>query len=306
MRLLAGGAVVAFKVIEGGGPRPPSDFDVVLAKQALRTLVIELLRAIARGNDPQDRVTIQVIEFYRHLAKPGIDIDPVVQTVLKDLNSILTTAEMSTRASDDPDREIEHIILSSFQVAAEQFCLDDAAEGRASQRMRRLENRIEARLRGREKRSRAHGGSFVKEFLERNFRPSKSTPLDSAVRGRRQAGYDVDAYERLQKGEIGYLDLPPGKYPNGVRVYADGEWEDLVRKSPLTKLERAALGTYVKAKGTIGYVKGAGAATNDRLIARGFIMVVQEREAGRASYYGITPAGEAEWLRIVEQDRQKE
>jgi hypothetical protein len=111
--------------------------------------------------------------------------------------------------------------------------------------------------------------------------------------------YDADAYERWLIHEITFAELPPGNYPNGLRVYADGEWEDLVRKSPLTKLERAALGAYARAKGTIGYVKGAGPATNDRLMARGFIVVVQEREAGRSSYHGITPAGEAEWLRIA-------
>jgi predicted DNA-binding transcriptional regulator AlpA len=111
------------------------------------------------------------------------------------------------------------------------------------------------------------------------------------------AGYDTNAYERFLKREINFSDLPPGRYPDG-RVYAEGEWEELVRKSPLTKLERLALGGYVRAKGTLGYVKGAGPATNERLETRGFISIVKERGKDREPYRGVTPAGEAEWCRL--------
>lgn len=91
----------------------------------------------------------------------------------------------------------------------------------------------------------------------------------------------------------------PGKYPIGSRVYADGEWEELVRKSPLTKLERVALESFFcKPKGSLAYVRGAGPTTVDRLKARGFIAVLKKRDEGRAPYHEITPAGEAEWLRI--------
>jgi hypothetical protein len=61
----------------------------------------------------------------------------------------------------------------AFKLAAEKLCLDDAAQGRASQRMRRLENTIEARLRGLEERSRKHGWSFIKDFLKENFSRSR-------------------------------------------------------------------------------------------------------------------------------------
>src|SRR6266404_4361927 len=124
-----------------------------MAAQTLRTLTIELLRAIVRGHDTEERIEMQLIELRNHLDKAGLDIQAVVRIVLQDLNSILTTAEMSIRESDDPDREIEHILLASFQVAAEKLSLDDAARGRTSQRMCRLNDRIEARLRGLEERS---------------------------------------------------------------------------------------------------------------------------------------------------------
>lgn len=88
---------------------------------------------------------------------------------------------------------------------------------------------------------------------------------------------------------------------SGWRIYEEGEWEELVRKSPLTKLEHRALEGYFKSKGTFADVKGSGPATCDRLQARGFITVVKERGDGKVPYYGITPAGEDEWLRITEQ-----
>lgn len=94
-------------------------------------------------------------------------------------------------------------------------------------------------------------------------------------------------------------ELPVGKYPNGMRVYADGEWEAIVKASPMRKLEVAALEIYFKAKGAIGYFKGTGLATTERLAARGYVEIVQERGGDRVPYYGITPAGEAEWLRIA-------
>ena len=92
---------------------------------------------------------------------------------------------------------------------------------------------------------------------------------------------------------------PLDRMPPAVRKYAEGEWEELVRKSPLSKLERMALERFFhKPKGSLAYVKGAGPATIDRLKARGFIAVLKERDEGRFPYHEITPAGEAEWLRI--------
>lgn len=84
-----------------------------------------------------------------------------------------------------------------------------------------------------------------------------------------------------------------------MRVYADGEWEALVRASQMGKRELAALEAYFKAKGTIGYVKGGGPGTTERLVARGYVEVIQRRDDERVPYYGITPAGEAEWRRIT-------
>jgi hypothetical protein len=110
---------VAVTVIEGGGPRPPGDVGVELAAQALQYLTIELVRALARGNDPKKRVAAQLNELYKCLDKPGITIDVVVDVFLREAYSDLTKAEMSDNEHDDADREIERIVLASLQVAAE-------------------------------------------------------------------------------------------------------------------------------------------------------------------------------------------
>lgn len=114
------------------------------------------------------------------------------------------------------------------------------------------------------------------------------------------ADYDTDVYEALLKGELTPDRMPPGKYPNGMRVYAEGEWEKTIRSAPMQKRELFALEAYFQAKGTVGYVKGGGLLTTERLAARGLVEIVEKRDGGRVPYYGITPAGEAEWRRLAE------
>ncbi|WP_439364246.1 hypothetical protein ACNJYD_30880 [Bradyrhizobium sp. DASA03005] len=145
---------MAFRVIDGEGERPPSDFDVRIAAQALQYLTIELMRSLARGDDSKRRVTEQLVELYRHLGKPGITVDTVVNAFLHEAHPELTKAEMSDNERDDADREIEHIVLASLQVAAEKLCWDDAAQGRTSQRLNRLESCLELRQNGISRRSR--------------------------------------------------------------------------------------------------------------------------------------------------------
>ena len=68
--------------------------------------------------------------------------------------------------------------------------------------------------------------------------------------------YDTDAYEQLLKGEITHFELPPGKHPGGICVYADGEREAIVKSKPMSKLEVQALGGYSRASGHSMDVKG--------------------------------------------------
>jgi hypothetical protein len=118
--------------------------------------------------------------------------------------------------------------------------------------------------------------------------------------GHRQAA-SIDplaiALERWERGEITLDQLPPGRYPNGMRVYADGEWEAIVRSRPLGKLERSCLKAYFEADGAPNFCD-SGPATNEKLEARGFIEVSGTRREGYMPHYRITPAGKAEWLRL--------
>jgi len=165
-----------FTVIQGGGPRPPDDFDVRMAAQTLRYLTIELMRALARGNDSKKRVAEKLVEFYSLLGKPGVQVDTVVNSFLGEAYADLTRAETSEDERDDVDREIEHIVSASLQVAAEKLCWDDAAQGRVSQRLRRLATCLELRQDGINRRSQPRGKPSTKR--EREDRPAQSSSSD--------------------------------------------------------------------------------------------------------------------------------
>jgi predicted DNA-binding transcriptional regulator AlpA len=115
----------------------------------------------------------------------------------------------------------------------------------------------------------------------------------------------MHSYELWEAGKITIDQLPSGIYPNGMRVYADGEWEAIVRSSAMQKREVAALGIYFQAKGTTGYFKGAGPGATERLAARGYVEVVEARGDDRLPYYGITSAGESAWIQIAQKSTTK-
>lgn len=155
--------------------------------------------------------------------------------------------------------------------------------------------------------------------IEIEPRPSPDTESDEAPSRRRRFGErladpqeraaswdDVDddqgmdpltrAFQRWRRGEIRLDELPPGRYPNGMRVYADGEWEAIVRSRPLGKREIAALEAYFKADGLPNFLNG-GPDTNERLEVRGLIEKSDEPRQGRMPHYRTTSAGKTEWLR---------
>jgi len=69
-------------------------------------------------------------------------------------------------------------------------------------------------------------------------------------------------------------------------------------REPTWKRETAGLGAYYDARNEkLSCIKGAGINTIERLEARGFISVAEER-GDRVPYYRITPEGEAAWLRL--------
>jgi len=86
--------------------------------------------------------------------------------------------------------------------------------------------------------------------------------------------------------------------PIEFKTYTPEEWKQIVCASPLGKRERIGLGAYYAARNEkLSYIKGAGIGTVERLEARGFISVAEER-GDRVPFYRITPEGEAAWLRL--------
>lgn len=134
-------------------------------------------------------------------------------------------------------------------------------------------------------------------------RPESSRPERRRIgdrlfpKGETGANPLVIAYDRMLRGEITWEELPPGEYPDGMRVYADGEWEAIVRSRPLGKLERSTLRAYFDADGKSDFYSG-GPATNEKLEARGLIEISAPKQNDRMPFYRITGAGKAEHLRL--------
>jgi len=135
--------------------------------------------------------------------------------------------------------------------------------------------------------------SWDDAFPEGN-EPRKSKVLASKSEVKNPGDPLAEALARWERGEIKLDELPPGRYPNGMTVYADGEWEALIRSKPLGKREVAALKAYFDADGAPDRLL-AGYDTNCRLEARGFIETSTGKDDHRA--FRITAAGKEEWLK---------
>jgi hypothetical protein len=72
-------------VIEGGGGDPP-DRDAVFARQALRMMIVEVLRALARGNDPELRIVNLLVDFTKHANSMKTPLWSVIAEVISEMN----------------------------------------------------------------------------------------------------------------------------------------------------------------------------------------------------------------------------
>jgi hypothetical protein len=81
------------------------------------------------------------------------------------------------------------------------------------------------------------------------------------------------------------------------------KWKEWVRGRPLGVLEKRALRDLSAIKGQPPrHIKGAGPGTMDKLEARGFVKTAGEMKSGYFPMYKITTEGEAEWLKVGEND----
>jgi hypothetical protein len=148
-------------VIEGGGQ--PCDYEAEAVKRHLRILIIEILRAIARGEDFGHRVAEQFPAIAEHIGQSRTSLAVLIHEVVGE-----AYRELSPQDDEhEHDREIRRIVLSSLRVAAESLADDLAAKGRRGSRQFSLEKDVESHLVESEKRSRENGWSYLKKLTQR-------------------------------------------------------------------------------------------------------------------------------------------
>jgi hypothetical protein len=141
--------VSKFTVIEGGGQRPP-DRHAGAARYHFQQAIIEILRALARGYDAENRISAHLSEFLRHTAKADASFEAIVGDAIAESNKEIDHRE----AGHFSEQESETIVLRALQVAAEAIATDPAAKGRLSRRRSELRSAIEAQAIRRERRAR--------------------------------------------------------------------------------------------------------------------------------------------------------
>lgn len=152
-----------FSIIQGGGNRrPPLDPDARPAADHLHQLMVELVRAIVRGDDFGDRVSREFTALFDLVSKSKQPIRPIVQQVVADANRSLTFGpERSENAT-----EMAEIVFAAMRVAAESLDRDEYAKGRRAQRMGELRALIERHIVATEARSREHGWSYLDQLTK--------------------------------------------------------------------------------------------------------------------------------------------
>jgi hypothetical protein len=150
--------------IEGGGG-PPRDWEAESARRALRMMIVEVLRALARGDDPEQRIIKLLVDFTKQANAMKTPLSSVIAEVISDMNKEVVREDMR----DDGESEIEDVISSALAVAAE-LCTDDGfAKARISKRMGHLRFDIEQHVIARETMARSNGRSYLLPLIKREF-----------------------------------------------------------------------------------------------------------------------------------------
>jgi hypothetical protein len=157
-----------FKLIEGGGRGPPKRDDL-LFQQHLHAMLVEILRGIARGNDPQDRIATHfraLVALGPEVSSLSICIAEVLERINKDINP--------QDPSDEWRQDTDELVIRSLRLAAEESVNDDGAKGRASRRRSDVDRYIDHLIIGHESRARENGWSWIGRLLHVNFPPKRS------------------------------------------------------------------------------------------------------------------------------------
>jgi hypothetical protein len=152
-------------LIEGGGKGGgPTDPGGQTTRHVLRQLVIEILRAVARGNDSEGRIATPLRRLIEVAPTAKTPLASIVDDVLQDF---------AKRITPDRAEDFGPIVIQSLRVAAETCCDDSAAQGRMSRREDDLRHAIESYVRTQERRARENGWSYVSQLTEHLRPPTK-------------------------------------------------------------------------------------------------------------------------------------
>jgi hypothetical protein len=137
-------------------------------------LLVELLRALASGDQYAIRVTPACFEFWERAAASERPLSELIGRVV---------AECYEQGVSPYDEQGFHrpgeraIIQDALRTLAESLATDPAAKGRRSQRSRALHDEIKQSVLEHEKRTREHGWSYVQNLVEHlGPWPPKSAP----------------------------------------------------------------------------------------------------------------------------------
>lgn len=180
-----------FTVIEGGGK--PQNYEADAARQAFERLVIEILRALARGDNSCARVVDELFSFLDHANTAKAPVGPLVERALSNLRE---DSLPESEAWDDPEAPMAEIARHGLRYLAESMARDPAARGRRGSRRQDLVQRIEHYVIGREEAARKNGNwSYLAKLSESvdvrvgKFKPVK--PWAAKTRPRR-GGPDIE------------------------------------------------------------------------------------------------------------------
>lgn len=191
-----GGEEPRLRVIEGGGKGQPQtqaqqSYHAYRAGEHFRILCIELLRALARGDDAQYRVVQALYDLIKDISECDEPIYKILHPVIDELHKEIAPAW----DAEGYDAEIRAIVASSLSVAAESCAADGLANARRSKRKDVLQSAVRAHIAASEERRRAHaerharaGGSKARkattELIQQRVKALLAAPRPA--RGRRK------------------------------------------------------------------------------------------------------------------------
>jgi hypothetical protein len=148
-----------FTMIEGDGSGPP-DWPTVYARQFFRRLVIEILRALARGDDSGLRINEVMRDFIGYASRTSTPSGIIMDDEIRVLFDDALRRDFDDTSSDDQ----KAILQAALRVVAESLAKDPAAKGRRGSRDEAFRQAIERYVIERERRTRANGWSYTQDL----------------------------------------------------------------------------------------------------------------------------------------------